>query len=61
MPVYDGKYIKLKEKNLMMQLIQTFLDDGVTKEDVHHICIIIDSVKKKKQKLSTSLFIRVQI
>ena len=47
MPIYDEKYIKLKEKNGVVDT--NFLDDGVPKEDVHCICIKIDSVMKKEK------------
>ena len=53
MPAYDEKYIKVRVKNLTVQLNTNFLNNEMLREGVHYTCIAcisIDSVKKMEKK-----------
>ena len=61
--VYDQKYWKAKVKEFGGVIKTNFLGNGLPKESTHYTCIAcitIDSVMRM-EKLSTSLFRRVQI
>ena len=65
MPVYDETYIKAKVREFDGKIKTNFLGDGVSKENMHYICIAcmtIDSVMKMdKKELSPGLFRRMYI
>ena len=64
MPVYNENYIKAKVNIINGAVNTNFWGDKVPKEGVNHICIgciSIASVMKMEEKLSTSLFRRMQV
>ena len=62
-PIYQQKYLKAKVREFDGVIKTNFLGNDVPKENMHYTCIAcitIDSVMRM-EKLSTSLFRRVQI
>ena len=64
-PVYHKTYFKAKVREFDSKIKTNFLGNGVPKENIHHTCIVcntIDSVMRiEKKKSSTSLFKRMYI
>ena len=63
-PILDDKYIKTKVKTFDETINTVFSHNNFPKEKSHYICIeaiCIDSVLKKKEKTSSSVFRTMQI
>ena len=64
-PIYENKYLKVKVREFNGSIKTNLLGNNVQGENTYYTCIAciaIDSIlkmKKKKKKLSTSLFRRV--
>ena len=50
-PVYDGKYIKVKVKEFNSVVNTNILDDEVPKEGLHHTCIACINIAFRRMQI----------